>query len=319
MQYQGGKVWIAEAGTNGLTLFNEWGSEHKKILEQFEIASVAMSNDGILFISVPAEKLIYKIIENNKTTKHISLSSIPGDIDVFDNGNMAVCCNGPAKLLIIDQSGQVVRQYAPRGSKFRALYCVAVCKFTDILAVCAQDIVDSSTVVGHLSMDLKMPIPTFGTPQVIQAFAAPTFGSMFGVSQVDMKHSSGFSFGSASSSLFNTQDEKKTQQSSPKDTKVEGNIFLFDQKGNMMTKIKRHVNDLIFDNQGHLLVSLDEGKIDVLDYRGNILACLRPNGGDFLSGKMAIDSFSRLWIGESGRINVFRYPDVILYTKDEDQ
>ncbi|KAL3868493.1 hypothetical protein ACJMK2_041294 [Sinanodonta woodiana] len=313
MQCQGGKVWIAETGTKGLTLFNEWGSENKNILEQFEIASVAVSNDGILFISVPAEKLIYKITENTKATQHFSLTSIPGDIAVFDNGNMAICCNEPAKLLIIDHSGQVVRQYAPRGSKFKAVHCVAVCKFTDILAVCAQDIVDSGTATGCLSMDVKQPkLPT-------PAFVAPSSGSLFG--QVEMKQSSGstFNFGSPSLSVFKTRDENKTPQNSPKNTEVKGNIFLFDQKGNMMTKIKRQVHDLIFDSQGHLLVSLDEGNIDVLDYRGNILACLRPNGSDFLSGKMALDSLNRLWIGKSGRINVFIYPDVILYIKDEDQ
>ncbi|KAK3599916.1 hypothetical protein CHS0354_022501 [Potamilus streckersoni] len=136
---RGGNVWIAEAETAGLIMFNEQGSKQKKVMKDFEIESMAMGQDGTLFVSLSKEKFIYKITENYEARKFCSLSSRPGDLAAFENGNIAVCCNEPPKLVIIDQTGKVTRQYAPRASTFKTLHYVAVCKLTDVLALCAQD------------------------------------------------------------------------------------------------------------------------------------------------------------------------------------
>ncbi|KAK3599912.1 hypothetical protein CHS0354_022497 [Potamilus streckersoni] len=161
-------VWIAKTGTDGLIMFNEQGSKQKKVMEDFEIESMAMGQDGTLFVSLSKEKFIYKITENYEARQLCSLSSRPGDLAAFENGNIAVCCNEPPKLVIIDQTGRIVRQYAPRASTFKTLHCVAVCKFTDVLAVCEQDM-NIFTETKQLDADIKETIE-FSTAKTTQGF-----------------------------------------------------------------------------------------------------------------------------------------------------
>ncbi|KAK3599915.1 hypothetical protein CHS0354_022500 [Potamilus streckersoni] len=393
---RGGKVWIAEAGTAGLMMFNEQGYKQKKIMDDFEIESMAMGQDGTLFVSIPKKKIIYEITENYEARQVCSLSSTPSDLAAFENGNIAVCCNEPPKLVIIDQTGRIVRQYAPRASTFKTLHCVAVCKVTDVLAVCAQDInpvietkdinagfiqtnkdCKAKTTLGFpvgmstkVSMQPALNSSSKSSVDVLEVSKAkPTQEFLFGRSvrsptdpassprgfmsvtnsespmnkpEISKATSTQFSFGTSSKAatqewIFKPSLNTSTQPASyssgtilasssnpsvdkaeNKNTKIiqfgstemKGAIFVFDHKGNMLAKINRPVYDLIFDQRGHLLVSRVGGDIDVLDHRGNILACMRPNAGDFLSGKMALDSLNQLWIGESGRINVFKYPEI---------
>ncbi|KAK3600658.1 hypothetical protein CHS0354_029523 [Potamilus streckersoni] len=431
---QGGNVWIAEAGSSGLIMFNEQGSKQKKVMEDFEIEYMALGQDGTLFLSQSNEKIIYKITKTYEAKQFCFLSSSPGDLAAFENGNIAVCCNEPPKLVIIDQTGQVARQYAPRASTFKTLYCVAVCKFTDVLAVCAQDInpftetkqldtnfketIEFSTAKTTqgipVGMDTKVstqpllnPFSTLSATSSNSSTDAPEVSKVTPMQEISFglyakapiqPASSSFTFISAtnSKSAMDAHEAKQTQALSSKtptnapiqpgpnpfgifsatstNTTVDktrfpenkttqttqesffksfinistqpvsrpivtksasrsnssvaktGNkntqmaqfgstdtkraIFIFDHKGNTLAKINRPAYDLIFDHRGHLLVSRVGGDIDILDYRGNTLACLRPNGGDFLCGKMALDSFNQLWIGEFGRINVFKYPDI---------
>ncbi|KAK3577595.1 hypothetical protein CHS0354_026565 [Potamilus streckersoni] len=125
------QVWMVEKDINGLTLYSERGIKKRHILEDLTISAVDFDRDCNLFASAPKNNTVYKIGPDFNITTFCTLPDTPGPLAARPDGGIAVCCGASNKtLLLIDQYGTIVTGVQP---KYKSFYCIASCKYTNII------------------------------------------------------------------------------------------------------------------------------------------------------------------------------------------
>ncbi|KAL3868690.1 hypothetical protein ACJMK2_041467 [Sinanodonta woodiana] len=135
LPYKDTQVWIAQQNINGLVMYKEDGTRKDQMLMNNKIIAVGMDCDLNLLACVYQERKIIKMSGDRKVSDFCTLKNIPELIAVCPDGRVVVCERNARQLIIVNNNGRETPWSQQGTNVFNSVQCIAVCKYTNILAV----------------------------------------------------------------------------------------------------------------------------------------------------------------------------------------
>ncbi|KAL3868691.1 hypothetical protein ACJMK2_041468 [Sinanodonta woodiana] len=134
VQHKEKQVCMAQEGIEGLSIYMEDGTWKGDVLIDHEISAVGLDCDSNLLACVNKENIIYKISGEHILTKLYTLAIFPGSICVCPDGRVVVLQKS-SKTLFFLNSSDTESHMLLNPDHFNSIQCIAICKYTNILAV----------------------------------------------------------------------------------------------------------------------------------------------------------------------------------------